>query len=45
MCRRCGLTAPVFYYQGRVHAGLGSTESVQQYERFVSIKKGGDEQA
>jgi serine/threonine protein kinase/Flp pilus assembly protein TadD len=38
------LTAPLFYYQARVHAGLGSPAADVNFKKFLAIKQGGDEQ-
>jgi hypothetical protein len=38
------LAAPLVYYQGRVHAELGSPDARGHYETFLRIKQQGDEQ-
>jgi serine/threonine protein kinase/tetratricopeptide (TPR) repeat protein len=38
------VTAPLFYYQGRALEGLASPGAAENYERFLTIKQGGDEQ-
>jgi serine/threonine protein kinase/tetratricopeptide (TPR) repeat protein len=38
------LYAPVQYYQGRVHAALGSPAAADAFKAFLTIKESGDEQ-
>ncbi len=38
------LMAPILYYEGRVHQGLGSPAAADHYKAFLAIKQNGDEQ-
>ena len=37
-------TAPLYYYQGRAYEGLASPGAGEYYQKFLTIKQGGDEQ-
>jgi eukaryotic-like serine/threonine-protein kinase len=37
-------TAPLYYYQGRAYEGLASPGASEYFQKFLSIKRGGDEQ-